>query len=65
MQKNLAAVVTVRKGSVRVPNKNLKLFCGKNILIHKIEVLKKIEELDEIILEEEEEFLNWINKSVK
>jgi CMP-N,N'-diacetyllegionaminic acid synthase len=50
MQKNLAAVVTVRKGSVRVPNKNLKLFCGKNILIHKIEVLKKIEELDEIII---------------
>ncbi len=50
MQKNLTAVVTVRKGSVRVPNKNLKLFCGKNILIHKIEVLKKIEELDEIII---------------
>ena len=50
MQKNLTAVVTVRKGSVRVPNKNFKLFCGKNILIHKIEVLKKIEVLDEIII---------------
>ena len=50
MQKNLAAVVTVRKGSVRVPNKNFKLFCGKNILIHKIEVLKKIKGLDEIII---------------
>tara|TARA_B100000780_G_C20879115_1_gene349713 strand:- start:10 stop:666 length:657 start_codon:yes stop_codon:yes gene_type:complete len=50
MQKNLTAVVTVRKGSVRVPNKNLKLFCGKNILIHKIEVLKKIKGLDEIII---------------
>lgn len=50
MQKNLTAVVTVRKGSVRVPNKNLKLFCGKNLLIHKIEVLKKIKGLDEIII---------------
>ena len=50
MQKNLTAVITVRKGSVRVPNKNLKLFCGKNLLIHKIEVLKKIKGLDEIII---------------
>jgi N-acylneuraminate cytidylyltransferase len=50
MQKNLTAVVTVRKGSVRVPNKNLKLFCKKNILIHKIEVLKKIKGIDEIII---------------
>ena len=46
MQKSLVAVVTVRKGSLRVPNKNLKSFCGKNLLIHKIEILKKIKELD-------------------
>ena len=50
MQKSLVAVVTVRKGSLRVPNKNLKSFCGKNLLIHKIEILKKIKELDEIII---------------
>ena len=50
MQKELTAVITVRKGSVRVPNKNLKLFCEKNLLIHKIEVLKQIKELDEIII---------------
>ena len=50
MQKNLTAVVTVRKNSVRVPNKNLKTFCGKNILVHKIEVLKKIKGLDGIII---------------
>ena len=50
MQKNLTAVVTVRKNSVRVPNKNPKTFCGKNILVHKIEVLKKIKGLDGIII---------------
>ena len=55
MQKNLVAVVTVRKGSMRVPNKNLKVFCGKNLLIHKIEVLKKIKGLDEIIINTDSE----------
>ena len=41
MTKNLVAVVPVRKGSQRGKNKNFKPFCGKNLLIHKIEVLKK------------------------
>tara|TARA_B100000795_G_scaffold242860_1_gene206381 strand:- start:268 stop:933 length:666 start_codon:yes stop_codon:yes gene_type:complete len=48
--KNLVAVVTVRKGSVRVNNKNLKLFANKNLLIHKIEVLKKVKGLDDIVI---------------
>ena len=50
MKKNLVAVVTVRKGSQRVKNKNLKPFSKKNLLIHKILTLKKIKELDEIII---------------
>ena len=50
MTKNLVAVVPVRKGSQRVKNKNFKLFCGKNLLIHKIEVLKKINQINEIII---------------
>ena len=50
MKKNLVAVVTVRKGSQRVKNKNFKSFAKKNLLIHKIEVLKKIKELDDIII---------------
>ena len=55
MQKNLVTVVAVRKGSQRVPNKNLESFCGKNLLIHKIEILKKIKELDEIIINTDSE----------
>ena len=39
--KNLAAVLTVRKGSERVKNKNFKPFCKKNLLGYKIETLKK------------------------
>lgn len=46
----LVAVVPVRKGSVRVKNKNFRPFAGKNILIHKINVLKKLNFLDEIII---------------
>lgn len=50
MKKNLVAVVTARKGSERVKNKNFKPFGKKNLLIHKIETLKKIKELDDIII---------------
>ena len=50
MQKNLVAVVTIRKGSQRVKNKNFRQFAGKNLLKHKIEVLKKVKKLDDIII---------------
>ena len=46
----VVAVVPVRKGSQRVKNKNFRTFGGKNLLIHKIEVLKKLNFLDEIII---------------
>jgi CMP-N,N'-diacetyllegionaminic acid synthase len=48
--KNLIAVITVRKGSQRVKNKNFKKFASKNLLIHKIEILKTIKGIDEIIV---------------
>ena len=50
MTKNLVAVVPVREGSQRVKNKNFRPFGGKNLLIHKIKVLKKIKKIDEIII---------------
>ena len=36
MENFLVAVVPIRKGSVRVKNKNFKNFAGENLLIHKI-----------------------------
>ena len=50
MNKSLVAVIPVRKGSQRVKNKNFKPFAGKNLLTHKIEMLKQIKDLDEIII---------------
>ena len=46
----LVAVVPVRKGSQRVKHKNFRPFGGKNLLIHKIEMLKKLDFTDEIII---------------
>ena len=46
----LVAVVPIRKGSQRVKHKNFKPFGGKNLLIHKIEILKKLDYVDEIII---------------
>lgn len=46
----LIAVIPIRKGSQRVKHKNFKPFGGKNLLIHKIEILKKLDFIDEIIV---------------
>ncbi len=41
---------TVRKGSVRVPNKNIRPFADSSLLQHKIEVLKRSQEVGEILV---------------
>ena len=48
--KKLVAVVPIRKGSQRVKNKNLREFSGKNLLIHKINLLKELSGIDDIIV---------------
>ena len=50
MNKIIKAVIPVRAGSQRVKNKNLRNFNGKNLLIHKIEKLKKVKGLSDIIV---------------
>ena len=61
--KDLATVLTIRKGSVRVKNKNLKPFCKKNLLEYKIEILKKVNGIGEIIINtDSEEAINIAKK---
>ena len=50
MKHSLKTVLTVRKGSVRVKNKNFKSFHNKNLLSYKIEILKKVKGIGEIIV---------------
>lgn len=64
--KKIVAVIPVRAGSQRVPNKNFKLFFNnKNLLEHKIEVLKKVESLDEIIVHSDSKLAEEIAKKYK
>jgi len=46
----ITAIVPVRKGSQRIKNKNLKKFAGKNLLRIKLEMLKKIDIIDNIVV---------------
>lgn len=48
--KSLVAIVPIRKNSQRVKRKNFRKFNKKNLLIYKIEKLKKIGKFDDIII---------------
>ena len=47
---NTVAIITARKGSKRIKNKNLKLFFGKPIIYYSIKILKKSKIFDKIIV---------------
>jgi N-acylneuraminate cytidylyltransferase len=51
----ISTVITVRQGSQRVKNKNLKTFCKKNLLIYKIETLLKVKSIKKIIINTDSE----------
>jgi YrbI family 3-deoxy-D-manno-octulosonate 8-phosphate phosphatase len=52
MRKNgkITAIIPVRSGSTRCKNKNIRQFGDTNLLKKKIELLKQIDEIDEIIV---------------
>lgn len=49
-KEKITAVVAVRKGSQRVPNKNIKPFANSNLLEIKLNILKKVNNIDEIVV---------------
>lgn len=50
ISKDITAVIPVRAGSRRLKNKNIAPFAGTNLLLHKIEQLKKVEEVSRIVV---------------
>ena len=50
LNEKLVAVVPIRKGSQRVKKQNFREFSGENLLIHKINLLKKLNGIDDIII---------------
>ena len=53
--KNLVTVLTIRRGSERVKNKNFKTFYKKSLIEYKIETLKKVRGIGEIIINTDSE----------
>lgn len=49
MSNKISAIIPVKGNSTRLPNKNILPFGDSNLLQHKIEQLKQVEELHEII----------------
>lgn len=49
------AVIAVRAGSKRVKNKNIQPFGDSNLLIHKIRQLKKVNEINKIVVSSDSE----------
>lgn len=57
---NIVAIIPVRAGSVRVENKSVRQFDDTNLLEHKIKQLKKIKEINKIILTTDSEIAKKI-----
>lgn len=51
---NILAVILARGGSKRLPQKNIKLFCGKPLVAHSIEVAKKSKYITKTIVSTED-----------
>lgn len=50
LENNIIAMVPVRAGSKRVPNKNIRKFADTNLLELKLKILKKVNEISQIIV---------------
>ena len=57
MSNKYVAIIPVRAGSRRLPNKNILPFGDSNLLIHKIRQLKKVKKIDEIVVSSDSEHM--------
>lgn len=62
--KMITAVIPVREGSRRVKGKNIKPFAEKSLLQYKIEQLKRIDQIDEIVVSSDSEKMLSLAKSL-
>ena len=62
-KKKIVAIIPIRKNSQRIKNKNfLNFFKGKSLLELKIEQLKKVKNIDEIVVSSDSELAKKISK---
>lgn len=64
MNKTITAIIPVKANSTRLPNKNILPFGNSNLLLHKIEQLKKVKEINDIIVSSDsDEMLEMAEKA--
>lgn len=64
MNKTITAIVPVKANSTRLPGKNILPFGDSNLLLHKIEQLKQVEEITDIIVSSDsDEMLEMAEKA--
>ena len=57
MKEIYTAIIPVRAGSKRIKDKNIQPFADSNLLIHKIRQLKKVKEIDNIVVSSDSEIM--------
>lgn len=55
--RSITAIIPVRAGSRRLKNKNVAPFAGTNLLLNKIEQLKKVKEIDSIVVSSDSDMM--------
>ncbi len=60
---SFTAVIPVREGSRRLKNKNVAPFAGTNLLINKINQLKQVHEIDNIVVSSDSELMLQMARS--
>lgn len=55
--RKVTAIIPVRAGSRRLKNKNVAPFAGTNLLVHKIEQLKKVEYVNKIVVSSDSDMM--------
>lgn len=55
--KDITAIIPVRAGSRRLKNKNIAPFAGSNLLLYKIEQLKKVAEISRIVVSSDSDYM--------
>ena len=53
----ITAIVPVREGSTRLKNKNVAPFAGTNLLLYKLEQLKKVPEITKIVVSSDSDIM--------
>lgn len=57
LNRDITAVIPVRAGSTRLKNKNIAPFAGTNLLINKIDQLKKVPEISRIVVSSDSDIM--------